>query len=227
MSRSPLDLLAGALLALGLCTGGALAHSEHAEHAGHDAHAGHAGHEASKPAEAVAVRFADVTLLDQDNRQVRLEHDVVGGDIVVMDFVYTSCTTVCPVVTAIMAEVQAKLGERVGKDVKLVSLTVDPVRDTPARLREYGQARGAGPGWTWLTGSATAVNDTLKGFGTWTPNFEDHPVVMMVGDGASGVWTRFYGFVDPHQLVAKVEELTAARGAAPSGHPHQHHGHRH
>lgn len=190
---------------------------EHAGHASATSHADHAGHAnhaaAAKNAEGVKVRFADVALRDQDSRERRLESDVIGDRIVVMDFVYTSCTTVCPVVSAIMSEVQSKLGARVGRDVALVSMTVDPVRDTPARLRDYARARGAGPGWSWLTGSATAVNDTLKGLGTWTPDFEDHPVVMMVGDGRSGQWTRFYGFADPAALVAQVESLTAARGA--------------
>lgn len=190
-------------------------HAAHAAHAGHANHADHSQHANSdiKLPEDVVVRFADVTLLDQNNRERRLKSDVIGDRIVVMDFVYTSCTTVCPVVSAIMGEVQQKLGGRVGREVSLVSLTVDPVRDTPARLRDYARSRGAGAGWSWLTGSTTAVNDTLKGLGTWTPNFEDHPVVMMVGDGRSGKWTRFYGFADPAMLVAQVESLIAARAA--------------
>jgi protein SCO1/2 len=196
-------------------------HTNHADHSKHADHTDHANHDkhvslASQPdrqAEDAVVRFANVRLLDQHNRERRLESDVIGDRIVVMDFVYTTCTTVCPVVSAIMGEVQARLGERVGRDVALVSMTVDPVRDTPSKLREYAQARGAGPGWSWLTGSASAVNETLKGLGTWTPDFEDHPVVMMVGDGRSGKWTRYYGFADPAALVAQVESLTAARAA--------------
>ncbi|NMG32375.1 SCO family protein [Aromatoleum evansii] len=184
----------------------------HAAHAGHANHANHANSDIKLP-EDVTVRFADVLLLDQNSKERRLKSEVIGDRIVVMDFVYTSCTTVCPVVSAIMGEVQQKLGGKVGREVALVSLTVDPVRDTPARLRDYARSRGAGAGWSWLTGSTTAVNDTLKGLGTWTPNFEDHPVVMMVGDGRTGKWTRFYGFADPAMLVAQVESLIAARAA--------------
>ncbi|AYH41976.1 electron transporter SenC [Azoarcus sp. DN11] len=197
-----------------LMPGAARAHAEHAKPQGATAGA-HANHGASGPTrpEDVTVRLPDVTLLDQHSRERRLKPDVIGDRVVVMDFVYTSCTTVCPVASAIMAEVQQKLAARVGREVALVSLTVDPVRDTPARLRDYAGARGAGEGWSWLTGSATEVNDTLKGLGTWTPDFEDHPVVMMVGDGRSGKWTRFYGFADPAVLVAQVESLIAARAA--------------
>lgn len=224
IQRASLVALAAAIAASLAVPGLVRAHSEHAmkpqvvkvaaadPHAGHSGHANHAGADLKLP-EDVAVRFADVTLLDQDSRERRLKADVIGDRIVVMDFVYTSCTTVCPVVSAIMGEVQQKLAGRVGREVALVSMTVDPVRDTPARLRDYARARGAGAGWSWLTGSTTAINDTLKGLGTWTPNFEDHPVVMMVGDGRSGKWTRFYGFADPAMLVAQVESLIAARAA--------------
>lgn len=198
-------------------------HSLHADppaQADHTAHAGHARHTTvdaggatARPSQKAVVRFADVPLLDQHSRERRLESDVVGDRIVVMDFVYTSCTTVCPVASAIMSEVQARLGERLGRDVALVSVSVDPVRDTPARLNDYARRYAARPGWSWLTGSMPAVSETLKGLGTWTPAFEDHPVVTIVGDGRTGKWTRFYGFADPTALVAQVESLIAARGA--------------
>lgn len=224
LMRAGLLALAVTVAASFILPGLARAHSEHAmkpqptqvaaadAHAGHANHANHADSDLKLP-EDVVVRFPDVTLLDQNSRARSLKSDVIGDRIVVMDFVYTSCTTVCPVVSAIMGEVQQKLGGKVGREVSLVSLTVDPVRDTPARLRDYARSRGAGAGWSWLTGSTTAVNDTLKGLGTWTPDFQDHPVVMMVGDGRSGKWTRFYGFADPAMLVAQVESLIAARAA--------------
>lgn len=214
-TRQPLQLgLAVALCAFGLSGAPALAHSpsEHAGHEGHGGHEGHAGHAAAPtPPEAAQVRFADVPLTDQHDRQVNLREEVVGDRIVVMGFIYTSCTTVCPVVSAIMQKVQAQLGERVDSEVRLVSISVDPLRDTPARLREYASAYRAGPGWSWLTGSVPAVTDTLKGLGTWSADFESHPPVIMVGDGRSEQWTRFYGFTDPAVLLARVEELRAAR----------------
>lgn len=203
--------LAIALCSLGLAAAPAQAHSPE-EHAGHQGHAGHAGHAAAptRP-EGTRVRFADVLLTDQHERQVRLGDEVVDDRIVVMGFVYTSCTTVCPVVSAIMQKVQMQLGERAGREVQLVSISVDPLRDTPARLREYASLYKAGPGWTWLTGPVPAVNDTLKGLGTWSADFENHTPVILVGDARSGQWTRFYGFTDPAVLLAKVEELSAQR----------------
>ena len=180
------------------------------EHAGHHAHV--------QPPEAARVQFADVELTDQHGRPVRLKEQVVGDKIVVMGFIYTSCTTVCPVVSAIMQKVQAQLGEMVGSEVQLVSISVDPLRDTPQRLREYASQFQAGPGWTWLTGPVPAVNDTLKGLGTWSADFTTHPPVIMVGDGRSAQWARFYGFTDPAVLVGRVYALGAARQHTQSGH---------
>lgn len=201
MQRLPLGLTL-ALGGLGLLTGPL--------QAAHDHHSDHRG--AEQTAESARVHFIDAALVDQQERQVHLADEVVADRIVVIGFIYTSCTTVCPVVSAIMQKVQARLGERVGTEVRLVSISIDPLRDTPARLREYSRAYQAGSGWTWLTGPVQEVNDTLKGLGVWSADFADHQPVILVGDGRSGRWTRFQGFTDPSVLVAKVDELSAARG---------------
>ncbi|MCY1274072.1 hypothetical protein D9M69_370620 [compost metagenome] len=200
--------IATALFSLGLVTGTALAGHTPEEHAAHMANqAAHGQHQAA----GAQVSFADVALRDQDNREVHLRDDLVGDRIVVMGFVYTSCTTVCPVISAIMQKLQTQLGERAGREVQLISLSIDPLRDTPERLHEYAGRFGAGSGWRWLTGSSEAVSETLKGLGTWTANYEEHPPLIMVGDGRTQQWTRFYGFTDPAVLMARVDELSAAR----------------
>ncbi|MNN30807.1 hypothetical protein D3C81_1444670 [compost metagenome] len=197
--------LATALVGLGLVAGPALAGHAPEEHAAHMATQG------QHPPAGAQVTFADVALLDQDKREVHLKDDLVGERIVVMGFVYTSCTTVCPVISAIMRKLQVQLGERAGREVQLISLSIDPLRDTPERLHEYASRFGAGPGWSWLTGSSEAVSETLKGLGTWTANYEEHPPLIMVGDGRTQQWTRFYGFTDPAVLMARVNELSAVR----------------
>ncbi|HEX9181403.1 MAG TPA: SCO family protein, partial [Burkholderiales bacterium] len=110
--------------------------------------------------------------------------------------------------------VQDQLGDKSGKEVQLVTITVDPARDTPARLKEYAAKHGAKPGWLWLTGPTGTVNEVLKGFNAYAPSFEDHPATILVGDPVSGNWTRFYGFSDPKDIMSKVDELRAARTAA-------------
>jgi protein SCO1/2 len=165
---------------------------------------------ADKPT-TVQVKYGDTVLTDQNGRKVKLKSEVLGDKLVVMDFAYTNCTTVCPVLTALMAQVQTQLGEAAGKEVALVTITVDPARDTPARMKEYAAKHGAKPGWLWLTGPTGTVNEVLKGFDAYAPNFEDHPPLVLVGDTTTGEWTRFFGFSDPKDIVAKVNELRAAR----------------
>lgn len=176
-----------------------------------DEHAQHAQQAADTRQEGTQVSFADVSLLDQNGKPVRLSQDLVRDRIVVMGFIYTSCTTVCPLVSSIMSKVQQQLGGRVGDDVQLVSISIDPQRDDPPRLLGYAKKFQSGPGWSWLTGSPQAISDTLKGLGTWTADYRNHPPLILVGDGRSDHWTRFYGFTDPALLVKRVQELGAAR----------------
>jgi protein SCO1 len=168
----------------------------------HDAHS-HGAAPAGAPGSAKVV-LSDKPLLDQTGRVVRVAHDVIGERIAVVNFIYTTCTTVCPVTSATFAQLQARLGAALGKEVVLVSITVDPVRDTQERLREYSVRYGAREGWTWLTGAKRDVDDVLKGFGAYTPNFEDHPTMVLVGDAAGG-WSRFFGFPSVEQLLARVD----------------------
>jgi len=155
----------------------------------------------------------DAVLLTQDGAEVSLQNDVVGDRIVVMNFVYTTCTTVCPVLSAIFSQVQNQLGERLDTEVVLVSLSVDPLRDTPARLKQYSERLGAGDSWLWLTGRKQTVTEVLEELGAYTPNFADHPSMVLVGDGQSGQWARFVGFPGADQIVKKVDEFTAVRMA--------------
>lgn len=192
------------LLAAGI--GQVLAHAAE-EHAGHDMAAKRASSESAQ------VKFADVALVDQDGKAVRLEKDLVSNKIVVMSFIYTSCTTVCPVVSSIMGKVQQQLGARVGTEVQLVSISIDPQRDDAKRLNDYARAFQKGPGWSWLTGSPQSVNETLKGLGSFSGDFKSHQPLILVGDGNRRHWTRYYGFTDPTVLSREVEKLSGERNA--------------
>lgn len=181
----------------------------------HDMHQ-HPAAAAAAPG-AVTVRGLDTTLLDQDGRAVHLKRDVIGRKIVVVDFVYTSCTTVCPLASAMFADLQAQLGDRLGSEVELVTITVDPVRDTPARLKSYAAKFQAKPGWTWLTGSPVAVNELLKGMGAYATDFTQHPLMTLVGDGRSGQWTRFSGLPEPKRLAEHLRRIDQQRSASSGG----------
>ena len=178
----------------------------------------HAEHRAmmkqkSQPAESVDVDIRDRLLINQYGEDVKFATDVIDDNIVVMDFVYTTCTTICPVLSALFTQVQTKLGDSVGGEVRLVSVSVDPVRDTPQRLKAYSTKHHAGEGWFWITGPKPAVDDVLTGLGAYTTNFEDHPTMVLVGDGRTGEWKRLFGFPNPDRIVQIVNDLRDQRKA--------------
>jgi protein SCO1 len=162
----------------------------------------------SRPAQ---VKLLDLPLLDQDGKTVRFRTDVVGDRIVVIDTFFTTCGLICPILGAIMMELQEKAGDRFGRDVVLVSISVDPLTDIPPRLKQYAARWEARPGWIFLTGGKPNVDQVLTGLGLYTANFADHPPTFLVGDGKTGEWTRFYGFATPEQLMERITELTGKR----------------
>jgi len=214
------------VLALGLISGNSNAEETGHEHHQHEASGDeadpHAHHKAmmnkpAEPARNTEVDLLDRVLIDQDGDEMKFVSDVIGDRIVVMDFVYTSCTTVCPVISAVFGQVQKKLGDQLGDEVVLVSVSVDPIRDTPQRLKAYAATHKAKPGWIWLTGNKRTLDEVLDGLGAYSPNFEDHPAMVLIGDGRSGEWSRFFGFPSPDRLMEQVNTLQAARTVAAGG----------
>lgn len=208
---TPSRLHAAAALAALLLARPALAADKEAGCAHCDAEKVKAEQKRAATAATVAVTVVDRELRDQQGRPARFARDVVGGDVVVMDFVFTHCTTICPVLSAKMARVQQLLGERLGKGVKLVSLSLDPVRDTPERLKAWGAKFKAGPHWQLVTGRQEDQEAVLKGLGAYVADFTQHPPMILVGDGRSGRWVRVNGFPDPQKVVGLVEEMLASR----------------
>ena len=176
---------------------------------------------AVKPsAETPAIPLGDLTLpdlelLDQDGRSRRFVSDVLAGRRVVMNFVFTTCTTVCPPMGATFGRLQELLGDRLGDDVVLVSVSVDPAVDTPERLAVWSDRFGRRPGWTLLTGPKLEVDRLLKALQVFTPDKVDHAPIALVGDPERGIWQRAYGLASPQQMVDLVDGL----GETPSESP--------
>lgn len=168
-------------------------------------------HAPAQAAQTLRVKVPAVRLTDQDGHKVALREDVIGDRVVVMGFVYTTCTTVCPVTSALFAQLQTKLGSRLGSEVRLVSMTVDPVRDTPPRLKAYAARHHAGAEWRWLTGDTPTVTRALEAFGAYNADFTQHPAMVVVLDGRSGDAVRLFGFPPPDTILAQVDHLLGAR----------------
>ncbi|MEO5928629.1 MAG: SCO family protein [Candidatus Kapaibacterium sp.] len=152
---------------------------------------------------AGGVEFPDVTLLDQngDRRRVR---DLVAGKVVVMNFIFTTCTTICPPMGANFVKLKGMLGDRVGKDVVMISVSIDPTTDTPARLKAWSEKFNGGAGWTLLTGEKRDVDNLLKKLKVFSPVKEEHAPIVLIGKEGSGNWIRANGLASPDKLAAII-----------------------
>ena len=161
--------------------------------------------------QSLNVELLDLDLLDQNAKQIKFASEAIASKIVALNFVYTSCNTTCPLITAIFANLQKKLGDRLGQQVRLVSLSINSMTDTPARLKEYADRFHAGPDWIWLTGDKQHVEKVLKGLGVYTADYAEHPPTILVGDAEQNTWFRFNGLPSPNQIAAKIDTLLVAR----------------
>lgn len=166
-----------------------------------------------KDPELVKVELLDLELLDQDGRKVKFRSEVIGDRIVVINTFYTACTTVCPALIYIFVELQDLLGEYLGREVVLVSLSVDPRTDTPLRLKEFARKQKAKPGWVFLTGDRDNLSRVLLGLDAYSLKIDEHPVMTIIGDNKTG-WKRFYGFAGPRQLMKHIAALIEERKSA-------------
>ena len=168
-------------------------------------------HAQSEPHLNVDIQLHDLELLTQNGKRVKFKSDVIGDKLVAITFIYTFCTTICPVYNAIFTQLQDLLGERQGKDVILISMSLDPTRDIPRRMKREARKFKAKPGWFYLTGKKQNVDQVLRGMDAYFPDFVEHPPMALIGDGKTGTWRRFNGFPRPEQLLAMIDELKAAR----------------
>lgn len=159
-----------------------------------------------------APALPDVPLFDQDGKAVRLP-ELFRGRTVAVNFVFTTCSTVCSPLTATFARVQAELGARLGRDVHLVSITLDPGVDTPARLDAYARQFGRRDGWTFVTGRPDDVRRALRAFGAEVADKTTHPPMVLVGEEPSGRWRRLFGLAAPGRIL---EELAAVAPPRPA-----------
>jgi len=151
--------------------------------------------------------FGDALLTNQDGKPLRLYTDILKGNVVIINSFYSTCSSVCRVTIPVLKQLQENLGERVGKDVRLVSITVDPENDTPEILRQYAAGVGAKPGWEFLTGDKQTVDEVLYKFGLYTEAKEDHSNVFIVGNERTGLWKKVLGIAPPYEIFRSVESV--------------------
>ncbi|AUX41164.1 hypothetical protein SOCE26_025710 [Sorangium cellulosum] len=184
------------------------------------------GAAAVRVAPAPGVVVPDEELVDQDGAPVRLR-ELAEGRVLVVNFVFTTCTTICSPMTAIFGRLQGELGDALEREVRLVSISLDPATDTPERLNRYAAKFGRRPGWVFLTGSRERVRRVLDALGGRAPVKEQHAPITLIGRAAEGRWTRVDGIAPPGRLAEEVRAFLpggpqgtrapAARSASPGG----------
>ena len=167
-----------------------------------------------KGSSEAALRVPDTIVKDQHGKQLRFYSDLVKGKTVAINFVFTTCKGVCPTLSAKFRQVQRELGERVGRDIELISISVDPTTDVPERLSEYAEKFHAGPGWTFVTGSKPEIDELLRALGAFAPDKANHPQTILIGNDAAGYWTRSFGLSPAKEIAQLVTD--AAKTAPPA-----------
>jgi cytochrome oxidase Cu insertion factor (SCO1/SenC/PrrC family) len=158
----------------------------------------------SKGSGSTASYFTDVVLVDQDGREQRLYSDLMKGRTVVLNTFFTHCEGSCPVTAATYRYLQEQLGKRLGKELTLLSISVDPETDTPARLKEYAARFAAGPDWRLLSGSPENVRFALSRLGQWVDHPDAHSNILLVGNDRTGLWKKVFALAKRDEVLAAV-----------------------
>jgi protein SCO1 len=161
----------------------------------------------SNPVSPAERYFGNVVLTNQDGKQLRLYADILKGNVVIINSFYSTCSGVCRVTIPVFKQLQDDLGERVDKDVRLVSITVDPESDTPGVLKRYATGIGAKPGWDFLTGDKETVDQVLYKLGLYTDAKEEHSNIFIVGNEPTGLWKKVLGIAPPYEIRRSVESV--------------------
>ena len=148
----------------------------------------------------------DVTLINQDGIKVNLRKMLSTDRPVLVDFVYTSCTTICPVLSINFANFQKTIIEESGK-TQLVSISIDPEFDTPKAMKAYLKRYNAEPGWDFLTGTRDDISRVLKAFKVFTLNKMNHYPVILLKSPSDSRWVRVYGLVGTSELLVEYEKV--------------------
>lgn len=174
----------------------------------------------------VALELPNVTLRTQDNKKVRLYEDLLKGKIFSINMFYIACVDgACPRVTANLARVQPLIGARLGRDIFMYSITLEPELDTPKRLKEYMGHYKIHPGWTFLTGEREDIELLRRGLGFWDPDPErdklktTHAGLAQLGNEPLDRWMACPTLAEPREIRRVLSYLDWPKGWPKKGAP--------
>ena len=151
----------------------------------------------------------DAPVVNQSGEHLRFNSDVVKGRVAVVTGFFTTCTAMCPITQENLSHLAKLLGDRLGKDVVIISVSVDPMNDTPERMKAWGEKFHIGPGWTLVSGDKGQVETLLKSLGLYVALPQRHQSALIIGNQKAG-WVRASSWSSPEKLVKVIDGLAPA-----------------
>jgi len=179
----------------------AAAQQEHDPHAHHKMMMKQSGYKSSMHSYTIP----ELILIDMNSNKVSLPEALDNDGPVILNFIFTTCTTICPVLSATFSHVQRELGSE-AKNMRMISITIDPEQDTPERLKEYAGRFKAGADWQFLTGSIDDIITTQKAFDAYRGDKMNHIPLTFIRSTADGPWVRLEGFTSAAEVVAEYRQ---------------------
>ena len=156
--------------------------------------------------------FTDTLLVNQDGEKMRFYSDLLQGKTVIINSFFATCQGSCLPITRNLEKVQEALGDRLGKDARIISISVDPTVDTPNALKAFSKKFHARPGWYFLTGSKENVDFILKKLGQYVEEKNDHFNIVIIGNERTGLWKKAFGLAKSEELVKVVDSVLNDQG---------------
>lgn len=162
---------------------------------------------AQEPESPAKKYFTDVVLVNQNGEKMRFYSDLLQGKVVIINSFFATCTGSCLPMNRNLEKLQTGLGAHMGKDVYIISISVDPAVDTPGELKAYAKKLNAGPGWFFLTGDKEMVAFALKKIGHFVDNKQDHLNIFIIGNERTGLWKKAFGLANGDELMKVVDSV--------------------
>jgi len=152
--------------------------------------------------------FGDAELTDHDGHRQRFYSDLLSDKVVLINVVFTRCPSACPLMTQHLKAVRRQLGDRFGRQVRFLSLSVDPAYDTPQAMKRFAAQQGVDePGWRFLVADEATTRAVLGRLGQWSDKAEDHTTLLIAGNARRAHWTKLRPDAPPERIAADLSRL--------------------
>ena len=158
-----------------------------------------------------SAEIPDLWLIDQNGKKVKFYSDLIKNKVVLVHGFFTQCTAICPMQGRALVKLKERLGDRLGRDVFIVSISKDPRVDTPEKLSQWGKEYGVGAGWTLLTGEEADIRKVLRDVVTEDLGTDMHESLFVIGNDRTGVWTTTYGLQRTDSIIKEIDDVSRSQ----------------